>query len=90
MCPDCPVPELYHTEIAECYRLFDAVDTAFGSGPFISYLYVLEYILHKIKRSDLCPYLSRIKCRKRRFKYNVQLNNIFGSPCTVPPVVSYM
>jgi len=90
MCPTCPVPVLGPLEIAECYSLFDVVDAAFRNGPFISYLYVLEYILYKIGRFDLCPYLSRIKCRKRRFKYNVQLNNIFGSQCTLPPVVSYM
>ena len=89
MCPG-KVPELDSAETAKCYRLFDVVDASFGDGPFISYLYVLEYILHKIERSDLCPYLSRIKCRKRRFKYNMQLNRIFGSPCKLPPVVSYM
>ena len=90
MCPSCPVPRLSDKETAKCYKHFDVVDASFGNGPFISYLYVLEYILHKIGRHDLCPYLSRIKCRNRRSNYNVQLDAIFGSECVLPPFVSYM
>ena len=87
---NCDVPTLTSHEYEVALKHFDVIDSAYSGLPFVSYLYALEYILHKIGRPDLCPYLSRIKCRKRRFKYNVKLNKIFGSQCTLPPVVSYM
>ena len=76
---NCEVPILTQSEREECLKLFDTVDMAYANGPFISYLYVLEYILHKISRSDVCPFLSRIQCRKRRAKYGKALDKVFGT-----------
>ena len=47
----------------------------------------LEYILHKIGRPDILPYLSRIQCRKRRVHYNGVLDGIFGTHVHVPAIV---
>jgi len=89
LCSKCP-PTLDEKEAARCNRIFDVIDSSLKNGPFLSYLYVLEYILHKIGRSDLCPFLSRIKCKKRRHKYNIKLDAIFGTSCPLPKAVSYM
>lgn len=79
------VPKLSPEEQQRCLRLFDTVDSAYEAGdPFISYLYVLEYLLHKIGRPEVCNFLSRIQCRKRREKYNGILDKIFGDPVHVP------
>ena len=88
LCVACTVPLLSKEEQDECLRIFDKIDKNVPTGqPFVSYLYTLEYCLHKIERQDILPFLSRIQCRKRRARYNVQLNNIFGTPCSVPEIV---
>ena len=82
------VPMLSAPEKTECMELFDTIDGHVGlKVPFVSYLYTLEYCLHKIGRQDLLPFLSRIQCRKRRAKYNVMLDKLFGTPCHVPEIV---
>ena len=82
------VPMLNALEKERCMQLFDKVDGHVGlKVPFVSYLYTLEYCLHKIGRQDLLPYLSRIQCRKRRAKYNIMLDGLFGTPCHVPEIV---
>ena len=85
---DCPVPMLTTKEQTECLRIFDMIDKNVPRGqPFVSYLYTLEYCLHKIGATRLLPFLSRIQCRKRRARYNLQLNDIVGVEITVPEIV---
>ena len=85
------VPRLSDMEKDKCLSLFDTIDGHIGSSsPFVSYLFVLEYVLHKISRQDMLPYLSRIQCRKRRAKYNGMLDSIFGCPCRVPAIIIHM
>ena len=57
--------------------IFDKIDRAVGEGPFISYVYALEYILRRRGRSDLLPVINTIQCSKRREKYKRLLDNIF-------------
>ena len=85
------VPMLNDMEKERCMLLFDKVDVHVGCKvPFVSYLYTLEYCLHKIGRRDLLPFLSRIQCRKRRAKYNVMLDDLFGTPCHVPELLHHI
>ena len=85
---DVDVPTLTDTDTDACYRLFDVIDQAVPQGqPFVSYMFTLEYILHKIDRTDVLPYLSRIQCRKRRVHYNGVLDGIFGTHVHVPAIV---
>ena len=64
-------------EKAAAMRLFERIDTAITSGPFVSYLYCLEYILERMGRSDVCKHINQIKCPKRRAAYKIRLNAIF-------------
>ena len=85
---NCEVPLLSEGEKRTCLELFDRVDAAVpAEQPFVSYMFTLEYCLHKIGRQDLLPFLSRIQCRKRRSNYNKQLDAIFGTPCHVPELL---
>ena len=84
LCPEITVPTLDPAEFRLALEHFTVVDGHYRKeASFISYLYVLEYILHKIGRSDLCQYLSRIQCRKRRLKYNLILDKVFGCHVSV-------
>ena len=84
LCPHIKVPTLDAVEFRQALEYFSKVDEHYRKkNSFISYLFVLEYILHKLKRSDMCPYLSRIQCRKRRLKYNDILDKIFGCRTSV-------
>ena len=42
----------------------------------MSYLFILEFVLCAMGRSDMMPFLSRIKCKKRRAKYGHRLSAI--------------
>ena len=84
LCTQLEVPTLNPIEFRKALEHFAAVDDHYKEETsFISYLYVLEYILHKIERQDLCPFLSRIQCRTRRVKYNLLLDKIFGERVAV-------
>jgi len=53
---------------------FRVIDRAFpDKGSFMSYMYVLEFVMVNIGRADMLPYISRIQCRKRRAKYGIRL-----------------
>ena len=80
---DCEVPTLTSHEYEVALKYFDVIDSAYSGLPFVSYLYALEYILHKVGRADICPFLSRIQCKKRRAQYNDILDEIFGTPCRI-------
>ena len=45
----------------------------------MSYIFCLEYILKKMHRHDMLPYISQIKCPKRRRDYEFRMIEIFGS-----------
>jgi hypothetical protein len=77
LCPDVKVPSLMEFEKRRAIELFGQIDRAVGEGPFISYLFCLEYILRKMGRSDMCPFLNRIQCNKRRADYQRRLDTIF-------------
>ena len=78
LCPHITVPELTEHEKARALGLFRQIDQAIRQGPFISYLYCLEYILNHMGRSDMLPHINRIQCPKRRHAYKVQLDHIFS------------
>ena len=59
-------------------NLFRIIDVAVREGPFVSYLFCLEYILRKMGRADMCVHINQIQCPKRREKYQVRLDGIFG------------
>ena len=83
LCKNCEVPTLLNQEYEVALKHFDVIDSAYSGLPFVSYLYALEYILHKVGRPDICPFLSRIQCKKRRAQYNDILDEIFGTPCRI-------
>ena len=81
------MPSLDPAEIRQALEYFSVIDRHFSNRPFVSYLFILEYILHKLGRPEICSFTSRIQCRKRRAKYNELLDGIFGSKCRVPPIL---
>ena len=72
-----PVPSLDEKEVKLALDLFDKIDASVSKGPFISYLYCLEYILTLLDRRDMVVYLNQIKCEKRRRAYQERLDKIF-------------
>ena len=80
LCPHIKVPTLTEADKLCAITCFRTLDTEYNNGePFISYLYALEYILERIGRSDIIPYINKICCRKRRAAYQLRLNRIFSS-----------
>ena len=77
LCPHLSVPTLTEHEVCYASRLFRNVDYAYSLGePLISYMFVLEYLLEYIGRSDILPFINKIKCKKRRVTYHHRMNNI--------------
>ena len=86
LCTDTTVPTLDDIEFHTALEHFSTIDKHYKKeSSFISYLYILEYILHKMERRDLVPFLSRIQCRTRRSQYNCILDKVFGTRVSVPP-----
>ena len=79
LCPHITVPSLDEREKAHALSLFATIDTAITVGPFVSYLFCLEYILKKMGRQDMCEHINKIQCPKRRAAYLERLNDIFES-----------
>ena len=80
MCPHLQVPHLPLQDQERAMRVFQVLDRAYDAGErFVSYLFVLEYILEKIGRGDMLPFINKISCRKRRAAYRVRLDNVFSS-----------
>ena len=74
LCPGLDVPRISDLEQKRALDYFGVIDRAFPQkGSFMSYLYVLEFILESIGRSDVLPFISRIQCQKRRTKYSMRL-----------------
>lgn len=76
-----PVPTLTDVEFRKAMRYFDTVDRYLirNSQSMISYLFCLEFILLKLGRPDMLPFINRIKCTKRRRLYQDRLSVIFNS-----------
>ena len=77
LCPHITVPTLTEWEKTQALEHFKKIDHAFREGPFVSYLFCLEYILEKLGRDDMCAYINRIQCTKRREAYKERLDRIF-------------
>ena len=72
------VPSLTEFDRFQAVAAFKKLDTAYSQGePFVSYLFALEYILVHIGRSDVLPFINKIQCRKRRYRYTKRLDKIF-------------
>ena len=89
---DVTVPMLRDHEINAAMEFFAVIDAAFPrSRGFMSYAYALEFILCKMGRADILPFLSGIQCVKRRKHYDAVLTRIFrdasdgGSRITLGP-----
>ena len=77
LCPHIVVPVVTEEERVQAFDLFNKIDRAIVKGPFVSYLYCLEYILRKMGRDDVCEHINTIQCPKRRAAYKKRLDNIF-------------
>ena len=78
LCPHINVPTLSEREKDNAMAAFFMLDLAYREGePFVSYLYVLEYILTLIGRPDILPYINKISCKKRRAAYKQRLDLVF-------------
>ena len=76
---DTPVPNLTEQEKNRALGIFELVDNDYSHDePFCSYLYILEYILIHIGRSDVVAFLNKIQCPKRRDKYKRRLDSIIA------------
>jgi hypothetical protein len=80
LCSDWDVPCMTDREFRYALELFAVVDEHFkDKKSFCSYLYVLEYILRKMDRADIVPFVSVIQCCRRRNDYQSLLDRIFIS-----------
>ena len=77
LCDKYTVPTLTDREYNLALKYFQVIDLAFpDKKSFMSYLYILEYILSHMGRSDMLPFITRIHCRKRRENYKRHLTSI--------------
>ena len=78
LCPQIDVPVLSEHDRARGLLEFRKLEKAYREGEaFVSYLFVLEYILVLIGRRDILPYINKIQCLKRRRAYTLRLNRIY-------------
>lgn len=77
LCPDVTVPVLRESEKTRALEMFGRIDRSIKKGPFVSYLFCLEYILKRMGRSDVCEHINCIQCTKRRAAYQRRLDAIF-------------
>ena len=78
LCPQIRVPTLSEKDKDRALAAFRTLDDAYNQGePFVSYLYALEFILQRIGRGDVLPFLNKIQCKKRRFAYRRRLHKIY-------------
>ena len=80
LCPHITVPGITEAEKHRGLLMFQRIDRAVQTGPFVSYLYCLEYILKRLDRHDVCEHINRIQCPKRRATYKMRLDKIFCDP----------
>ena len=84
LCPHVTLPHITESEKQVAIQMFNVVDTAIREGPFVSYLYCLEYILKRMQRPDVCEHINKIQCPKRRAAYKVRLDKIFREHTGLP------
>ena len=77
LCPNVVVPCVREVEKQRAIQLFNVIDNAIKDGPFVSYLFCLEYILRKMGRGDVCSHINKIQCPRRRTAYQQRLDKIF-------------
>ena len=78
LCPSITVPLLTEHDRARALLEFRKLDQAYRNGEaFVSYLFVLEFILVLIGREDVLPFINKIQCQKRRRAYMTRLNRIY-------------
>jgi len=76
--PQVDVPTLSEMDKAKALTAFRTLDDAYNKGePFVSYLFALEFILLRIGRGDILPFLNKIQCKKRRHAYRQRLQKIY-------------
>ena len=78
LCEGLKVPRMTDANLSEAMKLFEIIDRRLDRDSMISYLFCLEYILVKIGRRDMLPYINRIKCVKRRARYKERLDRLFA------------
>ena len=77
LCPNISVPILTERDKFDALNVFRKVDHCYLRGmPLISYMYVLEYILEHIGRSDMLPFIHKVQCKKRRRLYRARLDDL--------------
>ena len=81
LCEHIQVPNISAEECNEALELFSVIDRNYDDSKtaFVSYIFILEYILEFMGRGDMLPFLSRIQCSKRRAVYRQKLNTLFFS-----------
>ena len=79
LCPHIAVPTLQEREKVRALQMFNVIDRAIRGGPFVSYLFCLEFILKRMGRHDVCENINQIQCPKRRAAYQQRLRVIFES-----------
>ena len=79
LCPNVHVPCISEAEKNRALHMFNRIDRNIKSGPFVSYLYCLEFILQRMQRRDICAHINCIQCPKRRATYKLRLDKIFGT-----------
>ena len=84
LCPHVELPHIGENEKQVAIQMFNIVDSAISEGPFVSYLYCLEYILKRMGRQDVCEHINKIQCPKRRAAYKVRLDKIFQQHNGIP------
>jgi hypothetical protein len=77
LCPHVTVPTMTQSEKTTALHMFKVIDMAVRHGPFVSYLFCLEYILKRMGRADMCPHINQIQCPNRREAYKLRLDSIF-------------
>ena len=81
LCEHIQVPNISAEECNEALELFSVIDRNYDDSKtaFVSYIFILEYILEFMGRGDMLPFLSRIQCSKRRAVYRQKLDTLFFS-----------
>lgn len=80
LCTHIEVPVLTPDEIKHSMQLFIHLDKSFPKKTrFISYLFLLEYILSEVGRTDMLPFLNRIQCPRRRRMYVERIKNVMNN-----------
>ena len=90
LCPEIFVPSLSEDDKMRARSKFRVIDRAYDrDGPFVSYLFALEYVLRLISRDDMLPIINKIQCPQRRDRYNRKFDAIFKAAAELSDTCSY-